>query len=128
MEIMNLENRCFNDFGLFYDEILNFRIALAYEPIFKYFSPHKFYSFFLKSDNGMRWNIICFWESRYKESLLQQLKPEIDFLKQLKLKIEKKITLIPNSGLTSILFKEFSNALKNSINKLENSGKSQVKD
>jgi len=113
-----LEEMCHKNFEQFYTEVLSNDKPYFYTPIFQSFSAHKFYLLFLNSDNKMRWEIVRFWSSRYRDYPASQLKPEIEFLEKFKQKTEKKISSLPKHGVTNFVFSELVIILQKSITKL----------
>lgn len=113
-----LKELCFDNFEKFSEEVLNRNGDYLFTPIFQNFSAHKFYLFFLRSDNNFRWEIIRFWTNRYSSHPVPELKPELTFLESLQQKMVKKIKSLPKHGVTHFIFNEFNKSLQQAIGKL----------
>jgi len=120
-----LEELFYSELGMFISKVSNYSNKFEindkylYEPVFKYFSPRKFYSFFLKVNNSTRLEIILFFEKRYgRVPDANLLKPEIEFFEKLKARIENRISSMPKSGPTNHTFSRFGLLLEKILRKL----------
>jgi hypothetical protein len=120
-ETKELEGICYSDFEEFSNKILDRRTGdgrFYYLPILDKFNAKEFFSFFVKNDNKIRWEIVQFFTSRYYQHVSSSLKPEILFLKSLKEKLEKKNSKISKSGVTYYIFNALDVSLKKAIDTL----------
>lgn len=116
---LDLERLCYEDFPAFFKEVLDRKGEYWCSPIFRDFNPHKFYLFFLRADNDLRWEIVGFWKSRYSNTIMDLLKSDLRFLREIRRKIGKKILSLPKSGINTFVFTEFEKELEIIINKFE---------
>lgn len=117
-ENSRLEQLCYDDFSLFFTEVLNSNKSYYYDPIFKSFNARKFYSFYLKSKNNVRYDIVRLFSTRYAGHSSSQLKPDIPFLEKLKQKNDYKNDRIPKHGISYFVSTELSKVLQKSIDHL----------
>lgn len=120
-DLEDLQKVCYSNFDEFNDIVFNKKREYLNIPIFKYFSSHNFYKFFLNSSGEVKFKIARFWESRYLNDFIHfdsKIKDEITFLESLKDRIETKIKKMPHNGLQSFLYKLNVDNLKKSLDKL----------
>ena len=111
-----LEILCYSNFEAFSEETLNRDNIYIYTAILNNFNSNKFYSFFLKSKNDIKWKIVLFIKRRYDNSL--DLALEKNFLLELHAKVAKKCNVLKNKNVTGFIFHELNTQLRLSIDKL----------
>lgn len=117
-ESNRLEALCYSDFKEFQSLFNESKGDLRYVPYLENFNPHKFYLFFLRASNELRWEVASFFHHRYNEYFSSTLSPEIDFVRELFAKIERKKNSL-KAGLGKFFFNELHNDLLNAVVKLE---------
>lgn len=117
-EAKQLEKLCYNDFNEFSKRVLDFQSTLSFEPIFSKFNTEDFYSFFYASEPIVRWEILSFFTTRYKDASSSYLKSEIPFLKGINEKILEESSSIFGRNISGFVFKEFASCLQIAIDNL----------
>ena len=110
-----LEEIYIKDFDAFYSELFQ---KHQYEPVLRNLNVHKFYLYFLSSDNALKSKIGSLISLRYHD-YNSNLKDEIDFVKALSVKIEKKSSTLKNNKFSDVFIKDLDNALKHGLKRLQ---------
>lgn len=101
-EANELESLCYSKFNEFVTKALE----KQYEPFFSKFNSDKFYSFFYNSSPEQKWEIVKFFNMRYRYNI-SELKEEIPFLKRLKTRVERKNAVLSGKNISGYIYSEF---------------------
>lgn len=110
-----LEETYIKDFDKFYSELFQ---KYQCEPVLQNLNVHKFYLYFLHSDNALKSKIGNLISLRYHD-YNSNLKDEIRFIKALSVKIERKSLTLKNNKFSDFLINELDKALKYGLKRLE---------
>jgi len=111
----SLEEIYIKDFDAFYSELFQ---KHQYEPVLRNLNAHKFYLYFLNSDNALKSKIGSLISLRYHD-YNSNLKDEISFIRALSVKIDRKSSTLKNNKFSDVFINELDNALKNGLKRLE---------
>jgi hypothetical protein len=113
-----LENLFYTDFEAFTQKVYKPNEDLFVDSLFSNFNFIKFYSFFLSSEQGLKWEIARFISNRYTSFPPKRYKTEVPFLQKLKDRLIKKKETLHGKNITGYIYSELVKNLQSSIDKL----------
>lgn len=114
-QLTELEKLCYADFTEFNKKILLDENSFYFTSIFSEFKADEFYSYFLRSNPGLRWEIVAFFGKRYSHNPPSEQKLDIPFLQKLKERVDRKNKQLAGKNVNGYVFLEFEKQLNSAI-------------